>query len=52
MMSTIECGDTDVLKKWLEWGLTPNTQGNMSWSILHHAAARSQQEVADILIKK
>ncbi|XP_068219711.1 uncharacterized protein [Palaemon carinicauda] len=52
LMPTVESGDSEVLQQWLEWGASPDTKGNLHWSILHHACARGQLNIASLLIER
>ncbi|XP_042208914.1 uncharacterized protein LOC121857104 isoform X2 [Homarus americanus] len=52
LMPAVECGDTEVLVQWLDWGLNPDTKGNLHWSILHHASARGQLNIVSLLLER
>ncbi|XP_066980457.1 uncharacterized protein [Macrobrachium rosenbergii] len=52
LMPSVESGDSEVLQQWLEWGASPDTKGNLHWSILHHACARGQLNIASLLIER
>ncbi|XP_045614420.1 uncharacterized protein [Procambarus clarkii] len=52
LMPVVESGDCEVLVQWLDWGLSPDTKGNLHWSILHHAAARGQLNIVSLLIER
>ncbi|KAK7023666.1 hypothetical protein SK128_011375, partial [Halocaridina rubra] len=51
LMPAVESGDCEALQQWLEWGASPDTKGNLHWSILHHACARGQLNIASLLIE-
>ena len=52
LMPTVEVGDSEVLMQWLDWGLSPDTKGNLHWSVLHHACARGQLNIVSLLLER
>lgn len=52
LMPAVEAGDADTIMQWLEWGASPDTKGNLHWSILHHASARGQLNIVSLLIQR